>query len=206
MEVGNSFLAIVGPAGVGKSTSFNAILDHFESRIRVVTKVTTRPPRENEKDTKAGLSLTEFQAGVESGEIILAHQPFGPDGHWYGYSLNELSGQSGQLNIIEPNVEHQLPEFKKIFGASAFVLALRADREYLRHNLSERNSESPEKIEERLSAACSINDFIDKYSNSGLIDQVIELNWHNRSRMLEIVLGLTARVLNKMSVLQGRFC
>lgn len=193
------YLALVGPAGIGKGTSFKAIMDHFTGFARVVPKVTTREPRPGESDTIAGIPVPEFLTYcVDNGkkaEIVLPHQPFGTD--WYGYYRQDLFDFPARLNLVEPHVEFQLPEFRKIFAGKALVVALTTrNSDYLRHNLRQRGTDSPEAVDRRIQAAERLIPIIYAKHQAGEIDHVIELDWGNRSLLRAQMVHLAGKLLN----------
>lgn len=195
------FLACVGPAGIGKSTSFNALQQEYGDIISVTPKTTTRPIRQGETDTKAGVPLARFQSMVSAGEVVMEHQPFGPDGHWYGYDVADLRAGEGKLNLIEPNIEFQLPRFKEIFGGNALVIALTTNNPgYIYRNLVERGTESPENIAKRLKAAESVMNMIDTRRQEGYIDEVLTLDWSNRDKMVPAMLAIAGRRISQMAL------
>ncbi|KXK26910.1 MAG: Guanylate kinase [candidate division WS6 bacterium OLB20] len=194
------YMAVVGPAGIGKSTTFDALMSTYGDTVRVTPKVTTRPPREGETDTRAGMPVHEFSRLVGTGDIVMQHQPFGPEGHWYGYMAEDLRAGEGRLNLIEPNVEHQLPEFRRIFGGNALVVALTTrNRQYLEHNLNQRGTESPENIRKRLQAAESIIGMIDQRRSEGMIDAVVELDWDSRDLMVPLMMKIAGKQLSRFA-------
>jgi guanylate kinase len=202
MESEFTHLALIGQPGIGKSTSFKWLSESYPGQIRIVPKITTRPARPNEpEDTIPDYPVLDFLRGMREthidgyNQILLPHQPFGD--HWYGYRREDLLYQNGRLNVLEPNPELQLPDFKRIFGAKALVVALMSrDLNYIRSNLIERGTETPEKLTARLKTAEELIPVIDSQLAQGNIDLLLELGWHNRDQLRPTILGIAGKLLN----------
>ena len=124
----------------------------------------------------------------KEGKIIVAHQPFGPDGDWYGFSkkqIDELLEKEKQiLTEIHPD---NIPLFKKLYGSRVFAIALTSETEYLEYNLKSRNSENDIDRETRLNKAIDEIKMIEKLRRKKLIDKIVKVNWDNRDELAELI-------------------
>ncbi|MEA2065207.1 MAG: hypothetical protein U9O66_02840 [Patescibacteria group bacterium] len=79
-------IALVGPSGVGKNFAKQAIKNQFPE-LSELTVFTTRARRSSDGlDRKTDISVDNFLKMKKERKIIVAHQPFGPDSDWYGFS------------------------------------------------------------------------------------------------------------------------
>jgi len=183
-------IALMGPSGVGKNFAKQAIKNKF-SGISELTVFTTRSRRPSDGiDRETDIPVENFFEMQKEGKIIAGHQPFGPDGDWYGFSkeqIDELLAQGKRiLTEIHPD---NLQLFKQLYGDNVFAVALTAKIEYLRHNLESRASEKDNEIEARLSKAIDEIESIERLREEGLINRAIQVDWDNRDKLSELVIN-----------------
>ncbi len=187
-------IALVGPSGVGKNFAKQAIKDKFP-RLAELTVYTTRAKRSSDGlDRKADISIDNFLRMKQKGEIIAAHQPFGSEGNWYGFSRKQIDKmlENNEIVLTEIHPDNILL-FKKLYGDKIFTVALMAENDYLEHNLKSRGSEKDIDREIRLNRAIDEIKIIQKMREEELIDRIIEVNWGNRDELSEIVVGEVSR-------------
>ena len=183
-------IGLVGPSGVGKGYCKDAIMASSPDLFFEPVVVTTRPKRETDGvDRKAGVSFGEFMAMRIDGTVVFAHQPFGPDTHWYGFLSKSLEGDENKVILTEVHIDNVEP-FKERFGSSVKLIALVADRNYLAKNLAARNTESDEEVQLRLKKSLREVNLIQDLSRKNLLDAVIEVDDDNREKLDILVVGV----------------
>jgi guanylate kinase len=147
-------LAVVvsAPSGAGKTSILFKFLQHHPEAMFSVS-VTTRAPRAGEEDGRNYhfVSPAEFESLRTGGELLESNQVHG---NWYGTPRKAFLDAIGRGHIMildtDPvgarNIRNAYPE-------AVLVFIVPRSPEILRERLSLRNTESPERIEQRL-AAC----------------------------------------------------
>lgn len=154
-------LAFMGASGSGKDLAIE-ILTSLPGRrsvaqklemsepvsIRVVPKLTDRPPRKSEV-SKIPISAEEFTQFKESGQLIGEYE-LRSNGCRYAYRIDDLVQTCHeQFLVAEPSILHIL-ELKKKFGDQIHCTFLTSSRDYREQLLRKRGSESDEEIKKRL--------------------------------------------------------
>lgn len=154
-------LAFMGASGSGKDLAIE-ILTSLPGRqsvsqkleltepisIRVVPKLTDRPPRITEV-SKMPVTIDEFTNHHQQGNLIGEYQ-LKSNGHRYAYRLEDFTQTcKDQFLIAEPSVLHIL-ELKEKFGDHLHCTFLTSTRGYRERLLIKRGTESPEEIKKRL--------------------------------------------------------
>lgn len=183
-------IALVGPSGVGKNFAKEALKTRFP-QLSELTVFTTRNRRPSDgADRKTDISVNDFLKMQKEERIIAAHQPFGPDGDWYGFSkeqINELLKNEGRiLTEIHPD---NISLFKELYSNRVFIIALIANKEYLEHNLKARGSEKDIDMTVRLDKTTSEVRVIKEMQEEKLIDKIIEVNWDNKDKLAELIIN-----------------
>ena len=152
-------LIVCGPAGSGKTTLCDQLLEEFENLKRIIT-ATTRQPREGEVHGRDFyfLEVPEFLKKIEAGDFYehaLVH------GRHYGTLKSEVHRQLEAGFDIVLNIDVQgAASFRKLAEAEP-TLASRLTTifiqpesiEVLKERLAHRGSESDEEIERRMKSA-----------------------------------------------------
>lgn len=154
-------LAFMGASGSGKDLAIE-ILTSLPGRrsvaqklelsepvsIRVVPKLTDRPPRKSEV-SKIPISPEEFTQFKERGQLIGEYE-LRSNGCRYAYRIDDLVQTcKEQFLVAEPSILHIL-ELKHKFGDQIHCTFLTSSREYREQLLRRRGSESEEEIKKRL--------------------------------------------------------
>ncbi len=192
-------IALVGPSGVGKDFSKKAIkkqLIHFSEP----TVYTTRPRRVSDGKDRKTISLRDFSEMKDQGKLIGAHQLFGKEGHWYGFSREEIDQflEKGETVLTEIHPDN-VRIFKKIYQEKLFTVALMAEQEYLEHNLRSRRSEQEEEIKRRITDSQKEVETIKELREAGLIDSFVEVGWDNRETLSEIMVERVSGEVKSLS-------
>lgn len=170
MEKGK-LLVISGFSGVGKGTVVNYLKEHSDN-YRVSISVTTREPRENEKDGVHYHFITneQFEKMIEQ-ERLLEHA--GYVDHYYGTPKDfvEKSLEEGNDVILEIETKGAL-QVKTNMAEAILIFILPPSAEELKNRLVGRQTETEEVINERLKKAAEETDNIEKYDYYVLNDQV----------------------------------
>lgn len=154
-------LAFMGASGSGKDLAIDFLtsvpgrqrvskkLELSEPvSIRVISKVTDRPPRDVEV-TKSPISEEDFTNLKNSGQLMGEYQ-LNSNGHRYAYKIDDFSQLNNEEFLVaEPSVLHIL-ELKERFGDQIHCTFLTSTRGYRERLLNKRLSESPKEIEKRL--------------------------------------------------------
>lgn len=155
-------LVISGPAGVGKTTLCDRLLDDYEESLSRIITVTTRKPRQGEIHGKDYIfkNQLEFKALIKNDSFIeyaRIHE------NYYGSLKKSVSDLFGRNQDVLLNIDVQGAkslkdlESKYIFLKNrvftVFVLPPQIDD--LRIRLNKRGLDSPEEIDKRLKTAVS---------------------------------------------------
>lgn len=152
-------LVIAGPAGSGKSTLCERIVNETGSVSRVVT-ATTRPPREGEKDGVHYhfLSAADFDAHIAAGEFLewaWVHKK-----HRYGTLASAVLGPLSEGHSLIINIDVQgVDSFRRaaagneLLRRSMHTVYVDVPVPVLRARLIGRGTDSQEEIDRRMHTA-----------------------------------------------------
>lgn len=145
-------LIISGPSGAGKDTLIDMWIER-NPRIKRVVTATTRAPRPNEV---GGVhyhfySHEEIQNRIDNDEFLEHMNVFG---NIYGTPKSSVQSivDNGDVAIIRIDVQGAIDVMPKLPNATT-IFVLPPSLEELRRRLTERGTDSPEKIEERMDTA-----------------------------------------------------
>ncbi len=143
------------PSGAGKTTIVRHLMGLHDLRLSFSVSATTRQMRDYEVDGKDYYFITpeEFLARAKKGEFIEWEEVY--TNQYYGtlYSEVERIWNSGGHVIFDLDVVGGL-NIKKILGDKALSIFVKAPSvEVLEERLRKRSTESPDKIEQRVSKA-----------------------------------------------------
>lgn len=147
------FLFVVSaPAGTGKSTLVNRLLAEFPDRVQESCSCTTRTKRAGEVADKDYffLSVEAFKQGIEEQDFLEYASVFG---NYYGTRKKEVERiqNRGKNVVLVIDTQGALALMGKV--EATFIFITPPSLQVLRERLVARNTESAEKIEERLSWA-----------------------------------------------------
>lgn len=145
-------MVVSGPAGVGKNTLVNAVVERFPG-MRYSTSVTTRSPRPGEVHGRQYffVSPEEFRKKVDEGELLEWAEYCG---NLYGTprSFVEQCVKSGQTVILDIEVDGAR-QLRQRMPEGVFVFLLPPSIAELEHRMQLRASQSAGEIERRLKQA-----------------------------------------------------
>ena len=146
------FLVISGPSGVGKDAVLAKIQKSNSSIERIIT-VTTRPPRDREKNNADYyFVLTErFEEMIEHKELLEWATVYG---NWYGVPKEPIKQalDRGQDIIVKVDIQGAAT-IKNIVPQAVFIFLTPSSVEELALRLNQRQSESPPNLALRLKTA-----------------------------------------------------
>jgi len=192
-------IALVGSSGVGKNFTKQAIKNQFPE-LSELTIYTTRSKRPSDGlDRKTDIAIDDFLKMKKKGKIIAAHQPFGTEGDWYGFSREQIDKmlENNELILTEIHPDN-ISLFKELYGNNVFTIALIAEKEYLEHNLKLRDSETKIDRKLRLNSATNEIKTIQEMRKEKLIDIIIEVGWNNRDQLSELVVNEVLREIKPL--------
>lgn len=165
-------IVLSGPAGCGKSTLVQRVIDDHPQLTRAVT-CTTRKPRAGENDGVDYHFQTreEFETAIANGEFV-EHAEY--NGNLYGLSKTELArclNESTTIAILEVQGAEAIRK-SGIPHASVFVLPPGAKE--LESRLTGRGTESRESLSNRLRIAQDEIKIADAYDHQ-IINEDLEL-------------------------------
>lgn len=158
-------LIFSAPSGAGKTTIVKHLLNVFPDIIEFSVSATSRAPRPNEIDGRDYyfLSKEEFIQKINNGEFVEWEEVY--TGTFYGTLLSEIERifKKNKSVIFDIDVIGGL-NLKKQFGQDALAVFVRPpSMEELRNRLVNRNTESSEKLRQRLSKAEEEMNYADKF-------------------------------------------
>jgi guanylate kinase len=156
-------VVISGPAGSGKSSLVERVIENNHGTVRRAVTATTRPPRPGEENGRHYhfLAREEFLNMVDAGEFI-EYTVF--NNNYYGtprFSLDKEVSKGGVVILV---IEVDGAESIKFFFPNAiFLFIIPPTPGELRRRLEGRGTESPQDIENRLDIARREMERINEY-------------------------------------------
>lgn len=187
-----SLVALCGPSGVGKGTLKRKIGEAAHERgvefFEPVIVTTRRSRKDDGTSRRAGVSKRVFMSLVESGEVVLPHQPFRhEDSPWYGFDSDSVS--RGPI-LTEVHSSLTRP-FCRLFESPwrSMVVGLVASRATLVRNLAERQGfEGGDDLDMRVAAAEAEIDEIRDAHVLGDITEVAVFDTEVRGQSTKIII------------------
>jgi len=147
-------LIFSAPSGSGKSTLVQHLLDTRQD-MELSISATTRAPRGNEQDGKEYYFITRerFEELIKQDAFVEYEQVY--HGTYYGTLRSEIDRieSAGHHVVFDIDVKGGI-NIKRLFGDKArSIFIAPPSLEILRERLTNRGTDSPEKIEERLAKA-----------------------------------------------------
>jgi guanylate kinase len=145
-----TYICISAPSGTGKSTVVNHLLAEMPE-LGLSISATTRSPRNSEKDGREYffISDAEFDRAIAAGDMLESEEVFGQR---YGTLRSRLDTllHAGKRILFDIDVNGAL-RLRDLFGEeSLLVFLVPPDKEELIRRLKKRQTESAEKIRQRL--------------------------------------------------------
>lgn len=177
-------LVLSGPAGSGKTTIVQRLLQESPVPLRKCVSATTRPPRTGEIDGEHYhfLSADEFERRRQAGDFLETAEVFGL-GYWYGTLKSEVSraAREGAWAFLEIDVEGALNVMREYPEAVTIFIRTSSEDEYEKR-LRGRGTETEEVIQRRLAIARRELALADRYKyqvvNDNLdraVDEIIHI-------------------------------
>ncbi len=159
-----SILFVVsGPAGAGKGTICEEYMKRNPDTFLSIS-MTSRQPRKNDEDGKTYyfVSKEEFEDRIKRG-LFLEYACY--QGNYYGTPKDKVEEalNAGKDVILEIEVQGGA-KIRDHFPEAVFVFVVPPGKDVLRKRLTDRGTETPEKIEGRLETAISELKQIPKYN------------------------------------------
>ena len=193
-------IVISGFSGVGKGTLVRGLTDRYDS-FALSVSVTTREPREGEKDGEAYFFITreEFEKMIADDALIEYAKYVG---NYYGTPQKYVEDRlaEGKHVILEIEIQGAL-KIRRKFPDAVLVFVIPPSLEELRKRLAGRGTEDEETINRRLRRAVDESEGIELYDYIIVNDQLddgIEALYH----IVETELNRTARKLPSIDKLQ----
>ncbi len=163
------------PAGTGKTTLVDLLIQEFPNEIVETCSCTTRPPRPGEvaQQHYHFLSVEEFEKKVKADEFLEYAQVFG---NYYGTLKSEVEAllKLGKHVILVIDTQGALQLKQKVPGIFIFISP--PSIEELKRRLFKRRTENEDKIYERLEWAEREMNLRDLYDYS-LINDNLEITY-----------------------------
>lgn len=141
------------PSGAGKTTIARHLLAEYDF-MRFSISATTRPRRGQETHGKDYyfLSVAEFEAAIQRGELAEYEQIFG---NYYGTLKSEIDNalRDGKSLVFDIDVKGALSLQRAYPNDALLVFVAPPSMEILARRLTERNTESAEQLKLRLARA-----------------------------------------------------
>ncbi|WEK06546.1 MAG: phosphonate metabolism protein/1,5-bisphosphokinase (PRPP-forming) PhnN [Candidatus Devosia phytovorans] len=142
-----TFVAVVGPSGVGKDSLIGFARARLEAsgRVKFVRRVVTREADGGSEDHDS-LTVADFAAAEADGRFALNW-----DAHGLRYGLPiALEDEIGAGRVVVANLSRSvIPALMERYP-DALVVSVTADRDVLERRLAARGRETPESIGKRL--------------------------------------------------------
>ncbi len=155
-------VVVSGFSGAGKGTLMKELVKRYPNYALSVS-ATTRKPREGEKEGREYFfkSVEEFEDMIEKQELIEYARYVG---NYYGTPRNYVEQQlsMGKDVILEIEIQGAF-KIKKQYPEALLLFVMTPDAKTLKERLTNRGTESAEKIASRLSRAAEEAEGVEQY-------------------------------------------
>lgn len=166
-------MVVSGPSGAGKDTVCNKLIEN-NSNIWISVSCTSREPRKGEVNGENYyfLSREEFESKMEKGDL-LEYAEY--NGNYYGTPRDKVNEylDSGKDVILVIEVQGA-KKIKELVPDALFVFILPPSMKELKRRLTDRGTESEEKIIKRFRTAYQEINELSKYNYVVINDNVEE--------------------------------
>jgi guanylate kinase len=172
-QFSGKLVIVAGPSGTGKTTIVRHLLGVFP-RLAFSISACSRPARKNEMDGEDYyfLSKEQFREKIDKGEFLEWEEVY--PGSYYGTLKTEVERlwKAGRHVIFDIDVKGAL-NLKKYFPKESITIFIEPPSvKALEQRLRDRNTETPEILEQRVSKAKEELMYVDKFEK---VVQNIEL-------------------------------
>ena len=165
-------IIISGPSGVGKGTIRQYFMNDDSLRLAYSISMTTRSPRQGEKDGVDYLFTTRenFEKAINDGELLEWAEFVG---NYYGTPLSQVEKlrEEGKNVLLEIEVQGAF-NIKKQYEDALLIFITAPSAAAIKERLVGRGTESEEVINKRINRAKEESEDMDKYDYIVIDDQV----------------------------------
>lgn len=169
-------IIISAPSGTGKSTIIKWLMAHEELRLTLSVSCTSRRPRTGETDgvDYHFISDAEFRNRIDAGEFLEYEEVYG--GTLYGTLKQQVEDKlaQGRNVVFDVDVKGGC-RIKDYYGDRALSLFIQPPSiDALRQRLTDRGTETAEKIEMRVARAAMEMEYASRYDRTVMNDVLDE--------------------------------
>lgn len=169
-------IIISAPSGTGKSTIIKWLMAHEELRLTLSVSCTSRRPRTGETDgvDYHFISDAEFRNRIDAGEFLEYEEVYG--GTLYGTLKQQVKDKlaQGRNVVFDVDVKGGC-RIKDYYGDRALSLFIQPPSiDALRQRLTDRGTETAEKIEMRVARAAMEMEYAPRYDRTVMNDVLDE--------------------------------
>ncbi len=169
-------IIISAPSGTGKSTIIKWLMAHEELRLTLSVSCTSRRPRTGETDgvDYHFISDAEFRNRIDAGEFLEYEEVYG--GTLYGTLKQQVEDKlaQGRNVVFDVDVKGGC-RIKEYYGDRALSLFIEPPSiDALRQRLTDRGTETAEKIEMRVARAAMEMEYAPRYDRTVMNDVLDE--------------------------------
>lgn len=169
-------IIISAPSGTGKSTIIKWLMAHEELRLTLSVSCTSRRPRTGETDgvDYHFISDAEFRNRIDAGEFLGYEEVYG--GTLYGTLKQQVEDKlaQGRNVVFDVDVKGGC-RIKDYYGDRALSLFIQPPSiDALRQRLTDRGTETAEKIEMRVARAAMEMEYAPRYDRTVMNDVLDE--------------------------------
>lgn len=167
-------IIISAPSGTGKSTIINWLMQHEELRLTLSVSCTSRQPRKGETDGKEYHFITneDFRERIAGGEFLEYEEVYG--GTLYGTLKQQVEDKlAAGLNVVFDVDVKGGCFIKEYYGDRALSLFIEPPSiDTLRQRLTDRGTETKEKIDMRVARAEMELDYAPRFDRTVVNDDL----------------------------------
>lgn len=166
-------ILVTAPSGAGKTTLVKRLLSEFDF-LEFSISATTRRPRENEINgiDYYFISESDFKTKISQNEFIEWEEVY--SGHLYGTLKSEIEKihSHGKIPLFDIDIKGAMNIKKNLSNDVLSIFISPPNLEILEERLRHRNTETEDKIKERLFKAMSEMKFVNFFDKKIINDDV----------------------------------